>query len=219
MNDKTALIAGATGLVGSNLLHILLESKEYSRVIAIVRTPLHYKHPKLTEKMVDFDHLDEVEEYFEVDDVFCCLGTTIKKAKTKEAMLKVDQEYPLKIATLASEKGAKQFLIVSAMGADSNSSIWYSKMKGDLEEALTHIPFVSISIARPSLLLGSRKEFRLGESVGAFFMKMFSFIMRGPLLKYKAINGEAVASALYKIAQKENEGITIYSSRQLQEES
>ena len=139
MAGKTALIAGAAGLVGNELLHFLLNGTEYEKVIAIVRRPLELSHPKLVETIVDFDQLEKFRENFIADDVFCCLGTTIKKAKTKEAMWKIDVEYPVGIARLASEQGADKFLLISSMGANPNSSVWYSKMKGKLEIGRAHV--------------------------------------------------------------------------------
>jgi len=217
MAGKTALIAGSTGLIGNELLQFLLNEKEYDKVTAIVRRPLEIKHPKLDEKIVDFDKLEEYKESFDVDDVFCCLGTTIKKAKTKEAMWKIDVDYPVAIAKLASSQGAKKFLLVSSMNADPNSPIFYSKMKGKLEEAIKGIPFESIAIFRPSLLLGNRQEYRLGERAAAAIFTKVPFLFAGPLKKYKAIEGKTVASAMYRAAQGNKSGVTIYPSEQIQE--
>jgi uncharacterized protein YbjT (DUF2867 family) len=217
MAGKTALIAGSTGLIGNELLKFLLNAKEYDKVTAIVRRPLEIKHPKLDEKIVEFDHLEEYKESFTVDDVFCCLGTTIKKAKTKEAMWKIDVDYPVAIAKLASSQGAKKFLLVSSMDADPNSPIFYSKMKGKLEEAIIQIPYESTSIFRPSLLLGNRQEYRLGERAAAAIFTKVPFLFKGPLKKYKAIEGKTVASAMYRTAQGNKPGVTIYPSEQIQE--
>jgi uncharacterized protein YbjT (DUF2867 family) len=214
---KTALIAGATGLVGNELLQFLLNGEEYEKVIAIVRRPLDKNHPKLEEKIVDFDRLGEDKNIFAGDDVFCCLGTTIKKAKTKEAMWKIDVDYPLEIARLSSSMGAKKFLLVSSMNADPNSPIFYSKMKGKLEEAIKRVPFESLAIFRPSLLLGERKEFRLGERAAEAIYTKIPFLFSGPLKKYKAIEGKTVASAMYRSAQLDKPGITTYESSKIQE--
>lgn len=214
---KTALIAGASGLIGNELLHYLLEGQEYERVTALVRSPLNIKHPKLEEKVIHFDEMEQHKEIFTVDDVFCCLGTTIKKAKTKEAMYKVDVDYPVQMAKLASDKGAKRFLLVSSMNANPHSSIFYPKMKGELEEKISEMAFESISIIRPSLLLGERDEFRFGEQAGEFFYCLFSFLFIGPLRKYKAIQGRTVALAMFKIAQMNKRGIDIYSSEKIEQ--
>jgi len=214
---KTALIAGASGLIGNELLHYLLEGKEYERVIAIVRSPLHLNHTKLEEKIISFDDMNQYKDLFAVDDVYCCLGTTIKKAKTKESMYKIDVEYPIQLAKLASEHGAKRFLIVSSMNANAHSSIWYAKMKGELEEKLSKVPFENIMIMRPSLLLGERDEFRFGEKAGELIFMIFPFLFIGPLKKYKAIQGRTVALAMYKLAQMNKKGIRIYPSEQIEQ--
>jgi uncharacterized protein YbjT (DUF2867 family) len=217
LKTKTALIAGASGLIGHELLWILLNAKEYEHVIAIVRSPLDINHPKLIERVINFDEMDTYKELFKVDDVFCCLGTTIKKAKTKDAMYRVDVEYPVQLAKLTKEKGAKQFLIVSSMNANPNSTIWYSKMKGELEEKVRQVRFDSISIMRPSLLLGERKEFRLGEKSAEVLFNLFSFLFVGPLRKYKANRGVSVALAMYQLAQMKTMGIHIYPSGQIEQ--
>ncbi|MCM3124678.1 NAD-dependent epimerase/dehydratase family protein [Mesobacillus sp. AQ2] len=217
MAGKTALIAGATGLIGKELLQFLLNGNEYDKVIAIVRRPVGIDHPKLDERIVDFNQLEQRKQLFTADDVFCCLGTTIKKAKTKEAMWKIDVEYPVSIATLASSEGAKKFLLVSSMNADPESAIFYPRMKGKLEEEIKQIPFETTAIFRPSLLLGEREEFRFGERTAAAIFSKLPFLFTGPLRKYKAIEGRTVASAMYRVAQKNDKGLTVYPSELIQE--
>lgn len=214
---KSALIAGASGLVGNELLHILLREEGYERVYALVRRPLGLQHSKLTEVLCDFDKLDEVQNYFQAQDVFCCLGTTIKKAKTKEAMYRVDVEYPLAIAKLAQKKGANHFLLVSSMNADPRSKIWYPKMKGDLEEKVKGIPFHAISILRPSLLLGNREEFRLGENAAAKIFKGMSFLLSDSWKSKLAIEAKSVAKAMFRVAQMDNKGVAFYSAISIEE--
>ncbi|MCM3573642.1 oxidoreductase [Mesobacillus subterraneus] len=217
MAGKTALIAGATGLIGKELLQFLLNANEYDKVVAVVRRPIGIEHPKLDERIVDFDQLEQDKEIFSVDDVFCALGTTIKKAKTKEAMWKIDVDYPVVIARLASSQGAKKFLLVSSMNADPESPIFYPKMKGKLEEEIRRIPFDTTAIFRPSLLLGEREEFRLGEKAAAAIFTKVPFLFTGPFKKYKAIEGRTVALAMYQAAQKDVPGLTIYPSERIQE--
>lgn len=216
MKGKTALIAGSSGLVGNELLHLLLEGKEYDKIYAIVRKPLCLNHPKLTEVIIDFDHFENYQDYFAVDDVFSCLGTTIKKARTKEAMYKVDVEFPLAIAKLAYEKGANQLLLVSSMNANPTSSLFYSKIKGELEQELAKLPFHTVSFLRPSLLLGDRQEFRFGEKVASTIFRGISFLFVGPLRKSKAINAKTVALAMFRIAQQEKKGVHIFPSDKLE---
>ncbi|MFW5708067.1 MAG: oxidoreductase [Bacteroidota bacterium] len=171
---KTALIAGATGLVGSFLLDELLENDNYSQVKILVRKKMEKAHPKLTQIVFDYDNPDQ--SAVKADDVFCCLGTTIRKAGSKEAFEKVDYEYPLKLAQLAHKNGSKSFHLVTALGADEKSMFFYNKVKGKVEREVSKIPFDSLCIYRPSMLLGPRREFRLGEEVAKRFMKTFGFL-------------------------------------------
>ena len=216
MKEKKALIAGANGLVGNELLQILLQQKKYEKVYALVRRPLAVKQPNLIEIVCNFDRLEEVKEYFAVDDVFCCLGTTIKKAKTREAMFRVDVEYPVALAKLAKAQGACHFLLVSAVNADLESSFWYRRMKGELEAEIINISFAAISILRPSLLLGTRKEFRFGESMAIKVVQGLSNLLRRPLPSKVAIEVRVVAQAMCQIAQMDKQGVTIYSPDQLE---
>jgi len=216
VEGKIALLAGATGLIGNELLQFLVKAPEYKKVYALVRRPLEIEHPKLVEVIVDFDHLDEYKTYFAVDDVFVCLGTTIKKAKTQEAMWKIDVLYPVEIARIAKEIGAKHYLVVSSMNADVNARLFYPKMKGELEERIQKIGFKNLSIFRPSLLLGKRDEFRLGEQIGAILFKTVKFMFVGPLQKYRAIEGKTVARAMYKVAQQKEHGKVFFNSEEIE---
>lgn len=212
---KTALLFGASGLVGRELLKLLLSGSEYEKVFVLGRKSLGIKDPKAEEVVIDFEELPKYKDYFKVDDVFCCLGTTIKKAKTQEAFKRVDVDYPLEIAQLALAMGAERFLVISTMGADPKSKIFYSRMKGLLEEELKKIGFKSLHIFRPSLLLGERKEFRLGESAAALISKGVPFIFIGPLKKVKPIHAQTVAKGMYKAAQNKAEGVYTYLSDEI----
>jgi dTDP-4-dehydrorhamnose reductase len=213
---KTALIAGGSGLVGRELLTCLLSGNEYDRVIAITRSSLNITHPKFDERIIDFETLVDEVGFPSVDDVFCCLGTTIKKAKTQEAMKRVDVDYPIALAKLAKKLGAKQYLVISSLGANPNSSIFYSKMKGMLEEGLKQIGFPALLIFRPSLLLGERKEFRLGEWGASILMPVLSLLMIGPLAKYRGIQAKTVANGMYKAAQLKKLGVHVFLSDEIQ---
>lgn len=217
MGGKKAVIVGATGLIGNELLHELINANEYEIVYAFVRRPLGINHPKLKELQVDFSHLENYREYLAVDDVFICLGTTIKKAKTQEAMYKVDVEYPVEIARLAKKAGATHYLLVSSMNANPKSVIFYSRMKGELEEKVKALGYKQLSIFRPSLLLGDRKEFRLGEEFAAVLSKVLGFVFVGSMRKYRAIEGKTVAKAMYKVAQNKEQGKVIYPSEEIAE--
>ncbi len=214
---KTALIIGSTGLIGSELLHLLLESPSYTKVIAFVKRDTGIIHPKLKQHIIDFDQPQTYKELVVGDDLFCTIGTTIKKAGSENAFRKVDLEYPRQFATFALQNKVKHFLIVTSLGADTNSGNFYLKTKGEIQDFLKDCSFESVAVLQPSLLLGNRNEFRLGEKVGAFFMKVFSFLFSGNLKKYKPIAGKTVAKALYVLAQKNNKGFKIYESDAIQE--
>lgn len=213
---KTALIIGSTGLIGSQLLELLLKSPEYGKVITFVKRDSGIYHPKLQQHIIDFDSPESYKELVVGDDFYCTIGTTIKKAGSKDAFKKVDFEYPKQFATVALQNGVQQFLIVSSIGANAKSGNFYLKTKGEIQNFLEDCHFKSVSVLQPSLLLGNRKEFRLGEKIGGFFMRTFSFVFLGNLKKYKPIQSEAVAKAMLTLALKNNLGFKIYESDVIQ---
>lgn len=215
-NNKTAILLGASGLVGSFLLDILLNSEEYSSVVIFVRKEISRKHPKLVEHVIEFDQLDKYANLVQGDDLFCCLGTTIKQAKTREAFKKVDYYYPLRFAEMAKQNGVQQFLMVTSIGANAGSSVFYLKTKGECEEAIKKVNLSSTSVFRPASLLGPRKEVRAQEKIGEVVLKLVSFLLVGKLKKYKPVQAEKVAQAMYAIAQSPKEGFSIYESNQIQ---
>jgi uncharacterized protein YbjT (DUF2867 family) len=217
MNRKTALLAGATGLVGSALLQRLLQGEEYGKVHVITRRPLGINHPKAEEIICDFDHLEQVQEAFQVDDVFCCLGTTIKKAKTKSAMFKVDVEYPLAMARLAHKQGAGHFLVISSMKANPKSLFFYFRIKGILEREVSGIPFQRVSIFRPSLLLGERREFRFAENAAGKMVKGLSFLLKPAWRSRLAVEAGTVAEAMVQAAQQDGAGVQVYEAPSIEE--
>ncbi|WP_159885136.1 NAD(P)H-binding protein [Paenibacillus puerhi] len=199
---KTAVIAGGTGLVGRELLHLLLEHPDYKQVTALVRSPLGLSHPKLDERRISFDRLEEETDGLLLGaDVFCTLGTTIKKAGSQEAFRLVDYEYPLALGRAAKRDDAAGFLIVSSMGADSRSRFFYSRVKGDVEQALIDLALPRLVILRPSLLLGDRQEKRPGERAAAALYKPLGALMVGPLARFRAIHARTVAQAMLRSAQ------------------
>ncbi|MCI4442521.1 MAG: NAD(P)H-binding protein [Lentimicrobium sp.] len=214
---KTALIIGSTGLIGSQLLELLLDSEEYARVITFVKRDSGVQHSKLKQHIIDFDKPEDYGNFVVGDDFFCTIGTTIKKAGSQDAFRKVDFEYPKAFSTIALQHKVKQFLIISSLGADANSRNFYLKTKGEIQEFLKNSNFENVAVLQPSLLLGNRKEFRLGEKIGALFMKLFSFLFIGNLKKYKAIQSAAVAKAMFSIAQENYKGFHIIESDTIQE--
>lgn len=210
---KTALVAGSTGLIGIQLVQLLLDSGRYDQVKAITRTDLPLTHARLIQVKVDFRRLDDFKDELKADHVFCCLGTTMAKARSERKFKEVDYDYPLALANLSLAQGAKQFLLVSALGANKQSSIFYNLVKGQLEDAVTKLPFQAIQIFRPSLLLGPRTEHRSAEEAAKFFYKVFGFLIPA---KYKAIDADKVAKAMIHFATQEARGIHIHESRDLQ---
>jgi uncharacterized protein YbjT (DUF2867 family) len=215
-NHRTALIVGATGLIGEHCLQFLLNDASYNSVAAIVRKEFPLHHPKLHQKVINFDSLDKYSADIKADDIFCCLGTTIKKARSQSNFKKVDFEYVLKTAQIAYANGGKQFLLVTAMGANKRSLIFYNRVKGETEEAVKKLPYKAIHIFRPSLLLGERKETRAGEKIGTALYNITSPLFIGPLKKYKAIAGKVVAGAMVSCAKRNAEGVFVYESNEIQ---
>jgi uncharacterized protein YbjT (DUF2867 family) len=211
---KTALIAGASGLVGGHLLSLLLESEQYEKIISIGRRNLNIEQNKLTQRIVDFNNLDLEDQ--NVDDIFCCLGTTMKKAGSKEKFRLVDFQYPINIASYFLSKGAKRFLLVSAMGAKASSSVFYNSVKGEVEIAINKLGYYRTDVFRPSLLLGNRSESRFAEVIGKVVMTTFGLLLVGSLKNYKAINSVKVAKAMLYFAQEESNGDYIHLSADLQ---
>lgn len=214
---KTALMIGSTGLIGSQLLELLLESKEYEKVITFVKRDSGIQNHKLKQHIIDFDKPETYQNLVIGDDFFCTIGTTIKKAGSQEAFKKVDFEYPKQFATIASQNKVNQFIIVSSLGANATSSNFYLKTKGEIQNFLKDCNFESVSVFQPSLLLGNRTEFRLGEKIGTFFMKLISFLLIGNLEKYKPIESKTVAKSLFKIAQQNKKGFHVIESDSIQE--
>ena len=211
---KTALIAGYTGLIGSQLLSILLESNDYDKVIAVGRRNLDIQDPKLIQQKVDFNDIQLDEQ--NIDDVFCCLGTTMKKAGSKEKFRLVDFHYPVSLASYCLNNGAQQFLLVSSMGADEKSRFFYNQVKGEVEHAVSKLGYPRLDIFRPSLLLGDRGESRFAEDLGKVAMKLIGFLFLGPMKNYKAIDSGKVARAMNYFAQEEGVGNYLHSSADLQ---
>lgn len=214
---RVALVVGASGLVGSQLLTCLLESPDYDAVTLWVRRPLPVTHPKLSQQVVDFDGLaGPTPEPVRADDIFCCLGTTIGKAGSQAAFRKVDLDYPVQIGRLAKAAGAKRYLIVTAMGADPHSRIFYNRVKGEVEAGLSALGFPALHIFRPSLLLGERQEVRVGEAVGSVLARAIAPLMGGSLRKYRPIKGRTVARAMLAAALADGAGTHIYLSDQIE---
>ncbi|CAM3396920.1 NAD(P)H-binding protein [Empedobacter stercoris] len=194
--NKTVLIVGSTGLIGSLLLEKLLNDPNYSKVITIVRKPQQLNHPKIMEIVTDFNseiNLDHIET---IDSIFSCLGTTRKKTPDLNAYRKIEIDIPVQFAQLGNKKGLTKFHYISSVGANATTSNFYLKMKGEAEKALQQENVKQLFLYRPSLLTGNRAEYRLAENISAKILPLFNPFLVGNLSKYKSIAAEKVAQAL-----------------------
>lgn len=213
--SKTALLAGATGLIGSQLLPLLLATERYSKVIVVGRTALLLAHPKLTQVVTDLDKLQDVRLQLIADDVFCCLGTTLRQAGSKEAFYKVDFLYVVTLAALTADSFASQFMVISSLGANAKSRWYYSRVKGQMEESVRQMTFRATHIFQPSLLLGLRAQPRLGEQLGAVMLSVLRPLLRGPLLKYRPVQAVTVAAAMLRAAEDDGGGLRVHLSDEI----
>lgn len=209
---KTAIVAGATGLIGKELVQKLIQSDEYRLIYLISRRSGDLKHTKIRELVVDFDHLSQLNMTEPIDEAFCALGTTMKHAGTRENFKKVDYQYILEYAALTKRCGVSKFLVISSMGAGPKSPAFYNRVKGMTEEALKNLGFDQLIILRPSLLLGDRPEFRWPEKLAGFVMKALNFLIPD---NFKAISGEKVAGYMLKMAHQQTKGVKIIESGEM----
>jgi uncharacterized protein YbjT (DUF2867 family) len=215
MSARTAIVFGATGLVGGEVLKRLIQHPSYTKIKIFVRRNPGIKDAKVEVHLFDLDHAKEYEHLIYGDDLFCCLGTTIKKAGSQAAFRFVDFEGPRRLAEIASHQGVVSFLVISSLGADEKSSNFYLKTKGEMEEAVKKYKFKNLGIFRPSLLMGERRELRFGELAGKVVMGLAKPFLFGKFKRYRAINGATVAKAMIKVAA-ENTGCRTYESDEIE---
>lgn len=208
---RSTVLAGASGLVGGRCLHHLLEHKDVVRVTALVRKPLPLEHAKLAQRSVSFpDVLDAVPK--DVDDAFCALGTTMKKAGSREGFLAVDQHAVLAFARACRQRGARRFVLVSSMGADPRSPVFYLRVKGEVEREVSALGFEVVHLLRPAILDGVRAESRPAERLGLALMRTLG----GALGKYAPIHVDVVGKAMVALACSDARGVIIHESHALQ---
>lgn len=210
--QKTALLAGATGLVGAALLPLLLADARYAKVVVVGRHPAALAHPKLAQVVTGLDRLEAVRGQLAADDVFCCLGTTLRQAGSRAAFYKVDFLYVTALARLAAGNPAGQFLVVSSLGADARSRVFYNRVKGEMEAAVRELPLRAAHIFRPSLLLGQRARPRLAERIGAAVLALAGPLLRGSWAKYRAVAAAAVAAAMLEAAKSNAAGVRVHEA-------
>ena len=213
---QKVLIAGATGLVGSALLEILTKEITVQEIIVLGRTEPTLISPKIRFVKTDFANPDTIGDCFEgVHTVFCCIGTIIKTAGSKEAFRKVDYGIPETLAKLASEHKVKSMMVVSSIGADAQSGNFYLRTKGEMENAVTSYKISKTAFLRPSLINGPRKEFRWKELLSKVFLTLFSFMLVGKFKRYKSIDHDVIAMAMWRISNSAN-NTRIYESEDIQ---
>jgi uncharacterized protein YbjT (DUF2867 family) len=206
---KKAIVYGASGLVGSYILENLLTNTNYEQIIIVVRKDLNLQHPKLKTIIGDFNSLPEVVKGIEVDEVFIALGTTQKKTPDKKLYYQIDHDYPILAAKLAKENGAKSVFLVSAVGANAKSSVFYTKLKGETEQDILTLNLDHTYIFRPSMILGDRQESRPLEKIFISIFKFINPLFVGGISKYKGIEAEDIAKSMIKSADQSNEKIKI----------
>jgi uncharacterized protein YbjT (DUF2867 family) len=216
MKRKTALVFGATGLVGTETVRHLLEDEAYEKVVTFVRRDQLITHPKLISHRVQISDIESYKELLTGDDLFISLGTTIKKAGSIQAMEIADRDVPAAISVAARGNGVKAVAVVSSIGANVSSRNYYLRIKGEMERAIIGAGFDKTIIVRPSILLGKRAEFRFGEAVGKVFMKTFRFIFSGPLRKYRGIEASDVAASMITLINSQVQpGQVVFESDEL----
>jgi len=215
--NKRAIIIGASGLIGKELLTLLLNHEEFESIKVYVRKPLNIQHQKLTEIITDFSKMQELSNSIDGDVIFCCLGSTKSKTPDLNDYRKIDHDYPLFFAKEGLKNGMSQFHLVSALGANAKSSNFYTKMKGETEDELKHLSIPSIYIYQPSFLSGNRTEKRPLEKVVLFIMKLIDPLLIGNLKKYQSINAITVAKAMINESIKNKKGIFVHKSDQIKE--
>ena len=213
---KTALIFGSSGLIGGQLLKILIETNNYNKIKLFVRSAPDINDPKIEIIETDFNNLENHKEDIKGDDCFFCIGTTKQNAPDKNEYRRIEYNIPVEVAQIAKLNLVNSFLYVSSGFADPKNSGAYLRNKGEVEEGLKKLNFPKLGIMRPSILLGNRKENRVGEKIGIFVMQMFSPLFLGGLKKMKPIHSEKVAKAMLIVAQNDFQQ-TIFESNQIVE--
>lgn len=209
--EKTAIVLGATGVTGSALVSLLTHHNYYAKIKLFSRSLSGFTHQKIDEYLVDLQDLEKHKSSFIADEVYCCIGTTKAKTPDKETYKNIDYGIPLQAAKLCKENGINTFMVISALGADASSSVFYNKTKGQMEDDVIALQIPKTHILQPSLIAGKREEKRLGEWLAKQFFKVFQFLLIGSLKKYKPIHPETIAKAMVWLGNNEESTIKIQS--------
>ena len=216
-SKKIALIVGATGLVGKQVLNELLDNTYYEEIILLVRRSSQIKDSRIKEVIIDFDELESHAAEISANDYYCCIGTTMKAAKSKEAFYKIDHEYPMTLGKIAlSDPNFEQYLLVSSLGANADSAIFYNRVKGELEDALKALGLKRLHIFQPSLLIGKRSDFRFFEELAKFCSSILSFFVIGSSKRLWAIEGHEVSKSMFLIAKENKDENLILRTAEMQ---
>lgn len=213
--EYTALVLGASGLIGSLVVDLLLKNDKYKTVYAVSRKSIQLTHDKLVEVLADYDSIDEKIAGIQIDHLFCCLGTTKKKTPDTLEYYKIDHDYPLKVSAILKEKNCSVVCLVSSIGANLNSNNFYLRLKGEVEDKLAALAIESTNIFQPSLLIGNRNESRFGEDIAKIISPVLNFLMQGKLKNYRSIQASDVASAMVNVALTARSGVFKYKTQEI----
>lgn len=214
--SKSALMFGATGMIGKELLKAIVTNQAYRSLTSFGRREIKATHPKLKHYVVDFNHLENYKHLLKGNDLYIALGTTMKSAGSKEAFRQVDFEFVFQIAKFASLNGVDQVIVISSVGADTDSPFFYTKVKGEMEQAVRKLPFWAVHIFRPSLLLGDRDEERILERLAVRLSRGAKYLAGRFLGKYQPVEPDVVAKAMVKAAQQTESGTFVYEGEQIE---
>ena len=210
---KKAIVLGATGVTGNLLLEKLILDSSYEKIILFSRSSVNNSSSKIEEHLVDLLELSKYKDAFIADEVFCCIGTTASKTKDKALYKSIDYGIPVNAAKLAKQNNINTFIVMSSMGADTSSSVFYNKTKGEMERDVLEQKIANTFILRPSLIGGDREEFRLGEKIGKVIMTVLNPLLIGGLKKYRMIHPEKIASCMQALAKEHYNEVIISSDK------
>lgn len=214
MNKKkyTAFVLGSTGLIGNELLKQLIDNTDYEKIYAVSRSPLSIKDPKVINILSDIDSTDNQMINIASDHLFIAIGTTKSKTPDPKKYKQIDHDYPVKVAKILKKNGCTHINLVSSVGANAKAKNFYLKLKGETEESIKELSFVTTNIYRPSLLLGNRNEFRWAEEIGKVLFRCISFLFVGKARKYKSIHASSVANAMIKHSLNSQKGVYVFDT-------